>query len=64
MLATPLLGQPVTKKIRAAGVTVPQTVLPFSADVPAQARYGVTVGSRPVYYASQAQLRKGLDLSC
>jgi hypothetical protein len=29
-----------------------------------EARYGLTVGWMPVYYASQAQLRKGVDLTC
>jgi hypothetical protein len=65
VLATPTLGaSPVNKKITASGTTVTVQVYPFSATVPAESRYGLTVGSVPPYYVSQAQLRKGIDLSC
>jgi hypothetical protein len=64
VLATPSLGSAVSKTLKTGGVSVPQVVYPLSATVPAEARYGLTVGSMPVYYASQAQLRKGVDLTC
>ncbi len=39
-------------------------VYPWKATVPREARYGLTLGSMPKYWASAAQLRKGLDLAC
>jgi hypothetical protein len=36
----------------------------WTAQVPAETRYGITVGSMAPYYASQAQAVKGADLSC
>jgi len=36
----------------------------YSATVPVEPRYGVTVGSLAPYYVSQAQFIKGIDLSC
>ena len=36
----------------------------WKATVPREARYGLTLGSMPEYWASAAQLRKGLDLAC
>jgi hypothetical protein len=64
VLAIPALGTAVTRTIKTGGVSVPMVVYPFSATVPAEARYGITVGSMPVYYASQAHLRKGVGLTC
>lgn len=64
LLATPTLGQAVTKTIKAGGVSVPLSAYPFSATVPAESRYGLTVGSMPVFYVSKAAFRKGVDLTC
>jgi hypothetical protein len=64
LLAVATLGQAKELKIHTQGLTVPQIVYPWSASGPAEARYGLTVSSMPVYYASEAALRKGVDLSC
>lgn len=54
VLATPTLGvSPVNKKITTSGITVTVQVYPFSATVPAESRYGITVGSVAPYYVSQ-----------
>lgn len=36
----------------------------YSASVPPEARYGVSVGGISPYYLTQAQFVKGIDLSC
>jgi len=45
-------------------VSVPVPEYTYSAAVPAEPRYGVTVGSAAPSYTSEAQFVKGLDLSC
>ena len=37
---------------------------PYSATVPPEARYGVTVGGKAPYYVTRAEFTKGIDLSC
>jgi hypothetical protein len=36
----------------------------YSATVPAEARYGVAIGTTAPYYVTRAQFVKGVDLSC
>lgn len=43
---------------------IPVFQFPYSATVPAEARYGVSVSGITPYYLSQAQFVKGVDLSC
>jgi hypothetical protein len=43
---------------------VPVFKFAYSATVPAEARYGVTIGGNAPYYATRAQFAKGIDLSC
>lgn len=64
-LATPTLpGTATEKTITVSGAKVPVETYPYSATVPAEARYGVTVGSTAPYYVTEAQFIKGIDLSC
>jgi hypothetical protein len=65
VLATSTLpASPVGKTITVSGVSVPVQEYTYSATVPAEPRYGVTVGSTVPYYVTEAQFIKGLDLSC
>jgi hypothetical protein len=65
VLATPTLPATATAKtITVSDVKVPVQSYPYSAAVPAESRYGVTIGSTAPYYATEAQFIKGLDLSC
>lgn len=65
VLVTPTLPASATEtSITVGGVKVPVESYPWSATVPVEARYGVTVGSTPPYYATEAQMTKGIDLSC
>lgn len=60
VLATPTLpATPVSKTITVSGVKVPVQTYPYSATVPAETRYGVTVGSTAPYYVTEAQFIKG-----
>jgi hypothetical protein len=65
ILATPTLpASPVSKTITASGVQVPVQEYTYSAVVPVESRYAVTLGSLAPYYVTEAQFIKGLDLSC
>jgi hypothetical protein len=64
LLAIASLGNPRVDKITVDSITVPEVVLPWSATVPAEAQYGLTVGGSTPYFASRAEARKGADLSC
>ena len=65
VLATPTLPETATMKtITTSGVSVPVQEYTYSATVPAEPRYGVTVGSAAPYYVTEAQFIKGVDLSC
>jgi hypothetical protein len=65
VLATPTLPATATEKtITVSGVKVSVESYPWSATVPPEVRYGVTVGSTAPYYATEAQMTKGIDLSC
>jgi hypothetical protein len=46
------------------GAGVPVKEYPYSATVPVEPRYGVTVGSLAPRYVTEAQFIKGIDLSC
>jgi len=64
VLATPTLGQPESKTLTVSGQAIQVTEYPFSATVPPESRYGLTAASLPTYYVSEAQFRKGVNLSC
>jgi hypothetical protein len=65
VLATATLpATPVTKKITVQGIQVAVEEYTYSATVPVEPRYGLTVGSLSPYYVTEAQFIKGTDLSC
>jgi hypothetical protein len=61
VLASPVLPLNGVKKTVGGAV---QLSFPYSATVPAETRYGVTVGNLKPYYVSEAEFTRGLDLTC
>lgn len=65
VLATPKLGKGFTKYISINGLAmVPVAFYPFSATVPPEPFYGVSVGSAFVRQVSQGEFVSGADIDC